>query len=61
MGNIESKGKSFTKGKKKNESDSQLLLKNRFYEIANGGSSIDKSFFFVSSRLFFPTVKFETH
>uniref|UniRef100_A0AAF5Q2N4 MTOR-associated protein MEAK7 n=1 Tax=Wuchereria bancrofti TaxID=6293 RepID=A0AAF5Q2N4_WUCBA len=46
MGKAGSKVKSYSKIKKNNINDFQLSLKNRFYEIANGGSTIDRSVFF---------------
>ncbi|CAG9533948.1 unnamed protein product [Cercopithifilaria johnstoni] len=46
MGKAGSKTKSLSKSKKNNINDFQLLLRNRFYEIANGESAIDKSVFF---------------
>uniref|UniRef100_A0A0R3QDH1 RGS domain-containing protein n=1 Tax=Brugia timori TaxID=42155 RepID=A0A0R3QDH1_9BILA len=46
MGKAGSKVKNYSKIKKNNINDFQVSLKNRFYEIANGGSTIDKSVFF---------------
>uniref|UniRef100_A0A8R1TLE4 MTOR-associated protein MEAK7 n=1 Tax=Onchocerca volvulus TaxID=6282 RepID=A0A8R1TLE4_ONCVO len=46
MGKVESKAKNPSKNKKNSTNDLQLLLKNRFSEIANGKPTIDKSVFF---------------
>ncbi|EFO18227.1 TLD family protein [Loa loa] len=46
MGKVGSKVKSPSESKKNNTNDFQLLLKNRFYEIANEESVIDKSVFY---------------
>ncbi|VDP17873.1 unnamed protein product [Onchocerca flexuosa] len=51
MGKVESKAKSPSKNKKNNTNDLQLLLKNRFNEISNGRSTIDKPTFFEYTDL----------
>lgn len=58
MGNAGSKTKSRFQNKTNDTSEFQILLKNRFYEIANGETFIDKAIFFVSFPIIFPVVKF---
>lgn len=52
MGKAGSKSKTSLNSNLNSTNDFQLLLKNRFCEIANEKSVIDKSAFFVSSLLF---------